>query len=440
MMHYSVKKLIPAAVLLAFLCPSAKAAADKIKLTYEVKQGDNLTKIATRFNVEIDDLVEWNMKLFEEPEKKEEPQKKKKITEDMFPGVIIPGTKLKIPKKDENGKTITHKVTSGESFIKIARKYGVTKSKLYKWNRDVFSSEDEGDRKKGGHKKACKGKKGKKSKGLCTDPDLNTIHPGIDMTVYAQRPDISPRVGVYRADEGETAASVAKKFKVKPDHVLDFNFLLKSDKLKKNQVVEIPMPLPKKAAESVGSSTSGKLLHGEKMAWGPGYTLKAPSFVFGTNETITLIINCIGEVQKEFKGTQDLVVGDLSKQGGGKFKPHKSHASGRDADIGYYHKGFSPKKFVKTSAGNLDSERSMHFINCLVDTQKVEYIFVSYYVQKLLYKYMQKQKTVASLLAKLFQYPKPVSKRVGLIRHDPGHDNHMHVRFVCPDKHTQCKD
>ena len=439
-MHNWVKNLFPAAVALFFLCPSTRAGADKVKLTYEVKKGDNLSKIAARFNVEVDELVEWNMKLFEEPGKKEEPPKKKKITEDMFPSVILPGTKLKIPKKDENGKAITHKVKSGESFIKIARKYGVTKSKLYKWNRDVFGSKGDENKKKGDHRKTCKGKKGKKTKGPCIDPDLNTIHPGMDMTIYAQRPDISPRVGVYRAKEGETAASVAKKFKVKADHVLDFNFLLKSDKLKKNQIVDIPMPLPKKAAESVGSATSGKLLRGEKMTQGPGYTLKAPSFVFGTNETITYIINCIGEVQKEFKGTHDLVVGDLSKQGGGKFKPHKSHASGRDADIGYYHKGFSPKKFAKVSAGNLDSQRTMHFINCLVDTQEVEYIFVSYYVQKLLYKYMQKQKTAASLLTKLFQYPRPVSKRVGLIRHDPGHDNHIHVRFYCPDNHKKCTD
>ncbi|MFH1436169.1 MAG: penicillin-insensitive murein endopeptidase [Pseudomonadota bacterium] len=435
-----MKKLIPAAVALAFLCPPTRAAADKVKLSYEVQQGDNLTKIAARFNVEIDDLLEWNMKLFEEPEKKEEPPGKKKITEDMFPSVIRAGTKLKIPKKDDNGKVITHKVTSGESFINIARKYGVTKIKLYKWNRDVFSPGDGGDKGQGDHNKKCKGKKGKKSKAMCIDPDLNTIHTGMDMTIYAERPDISPRVGVYRAKDGETADGVAKKFKVKADHVLDFNFLLKSDKLKKNQVVEIPMPLPKKTAESAGSATSGKLLNGERMPWGPGYTLKAPSFVFGTSETITHIVNCIGEVQKEFKGTHDLVVGDLSKQGGGKFKPHKSHASGRDADIGYYHNGFSPNKFVKASAGNLDGPRTMHFISCLADTQKVEYVFVSYYVQKLLYKYLQKQKTAESLLTKLFQYPRPISNRLGLIRHDPGHDNHMHVRFVCPDKHKQCTE
>lgn len=434
--------ILLSALMLVPAVAALHAEAKKEKIIYKVKKGDTLIKIASRYNVEIESIMDWNKEKFKHDEKEKSPPKGKKIKKESYPSVILPGTKLKIPKKGPNGKAITHKVKGGETFIGIARKYDVTKVKLYKWNKKVFGPSAGKSSKGGKKKKKCVAKKGKKKKGkvACEQYDTNTIYPDMELVIFASRPDLGPRIGLYRANASDTPMAVAKKFKVKLDNILDYNFLAKTDKLVKNEILDIPMPLPAKKSISVGSPTSGKLIHGEKLPKGPGYVIRSPEYSYGTNETITHVVNCIADVQREFPGTHDLVVGHLSKKNGGKFRPHKSHSSGRDIDMSFYFKGLKPKKFIKVSAGNFDVSRTMHFILCLIDTKELEYIFVNYYIQKMMYNYMKKKKYENSFLAKLIQYPKPVDKRVAYIRHDKGHDDHMHVRFKCPENSKKCHD
>lgn len=418
--------------------PKAKEAKEgkKQKIVYRVKKGDTLIKIANRYNVEVDSIMDWNKELFQ----KKEEVKEDKTAEESYPSVILPGTKLKIPKKGPDGKAITYKVKGGDTFISIARKFDVTKAKLFKWNKSTLAPSGSGS----ASKKKCtggkKGKKGKKGKGDCGEYETDTIVPDMDLVVYALRPDLGPRIGVYSASAGDTPLAVAKKFKVDPDDLMDYNFLDKADTLGKDEIVEIPLPVANKPSQAVGSSASGKLVNGEKLPVGPGYIIRSPEYAFATNETITHLVNCIGDVQRAFPGTHDVVIGHMSKKFGGKFRPHKSHANGRDVDRGYYLKGMKPNKFIKITPANFDVERTMHFILCLVDTQELEYLFVNYYIQKIMYAYMQKEGKDEPFLSKLIQYPKPVEKRVALIRHDPGHDDHMHIRFRCPKNSPACTE
>jgi LysM repeat protein len=427
-------------LLCAWMCLLAlPAGAEKVKVLYTVKKGDSLTKIAGRFNVDTASIEQWNKALLgtgAEPQPAEAPSKK--ISEEDFPKVILPGTKLKIPKKDASGKAVIHEVQPGESFIQIARDYGVTKVKLLKWNKKLFGVVDEPPKKK--KKPACAAKKGKAAKGTCAGGSGAAIHPGMELVIFAEKPDMGPRVGIYRASKGDSPVGIAKKFKVDVQDLLDYNFALKGDVYAKNDVVEIPMRIPDALSLSVGSPEAGKLVNGEKMPVGPGYKLKSPSFAYGTAETITNIVNCIGEVQRAFTGTHDLIIGHLSKKAGGKFPPHKSHRSGRDIDTGFYFKDVAPAGFVKADAANLDVERTMHFITCLADAREVEYIFIDYSIQEILYDYLKGKGTTAPVLASLLQFPRPVEKRLGLIRHEDGHDDHMHIRFVCPVTSKSCQD
>ncbi|MBK3332881.1 LysM peptidoglycan-binding domain-containing protein [Persephonella atlantica] len=94
-------------VLLIFLTFSAGFG-----LTYTVKRGDNLGKIAKRYNVSVKSIIKAN-------------NLKK-------PYIIRPGQKLKIPvRKTATTKCVLkHKVKRGESLIKIAKKYRV-------WVKDI---------------------------------------------------------------------------------------------------------------------------------------------------------------------------------------------------------------------------------------------------------------------------------------------------------------
>jgi LysM repeat protein len=411
---------------------AAPAAAEKVKVTYTVKKGDTLLMIASRFNVDASSIEEWNKALFKKDAVSEAEGASpgaKKLTEDDFPKIIVQGTKLNIPKKDASGKWIVHEVKPGETFVQIARDYGVTKVKLLKWNKKLFGLADEPPKKKK-KKPKCKTAKGKKSKGKCVDEGSAVIQVGMELVVFAERPEMGPRIGVYRCAQGDAPYAVAKKFKIKIQDFLDYNFALKSDRFDKNEVVEIPMPLPERLSLSVGPPEAGRLIGGERI----------PSFAYATSETITNLVNCIGEVQREFTGTHDMIVGHLSKKKGGKFPPHKSHTSGRDADVGYYLKGIVPGKFLKVTAENLDIDRTMRFVMCLADTRQVEYIFIDYYIQEILYAWMKKKNTFDSILGALIQFPRPIEKRLGLIRHEKGHDDHMHIRFVCPATSKNCYD
>ncbi|PIE16038.1 MAG: hypothetical protein CSA66_07845, partial [Proteobacteria bacterium] len=70
---------------------------------------------------------------------------------------------------------------------------------------------------------------------------------------------------------------------------------------------------------------------------------------------------------------------------------------------------------------------------------KVSYMFVDYRVQKKLYDWAKNKKGVsARTLAWLFQYPRGRRAMKGIIRHEPGHLNHYHVRFKCPRGDSEC--
>lgn len=108
-----------------------KKKEDKPKqITYTVKKGDKLDKIAKKYGVTVNDIKKWNKNI-------------KNINK------LNIGDKIKIyPKKnnksdkDKNdkdkkkkSKTITHKVKKGESLSRIATKYGVSVNDIKKANK-----------------------------------------------------------------------------------------------------------------------------------------------------------------------------------------------------------------------------------------------------------------------------------------------------------------
>jgi hypothetical protein len=54
---------------------------------------------------------------------------------------------------------------------------------------------------------------------------------------------------------------------------------------------------------------------------------------------------------------------------------------------------------------------------------------MDYSVQALLYEHAKGKGASQDLLDELFQYPRGKRRQYGLIRHEPGHGDHFHVRF-----------
>jgi hypothetical protein len=184
---------------------------------------------------------------------------------------------------------------------------------------------------------------------------------------------------------------------------------------------------------SVGQANRGFLVDGVPLE-ANAHTLVRPGRNYGTQETVAILRSAIAAVVRRFPtGTHPLVVGDLSRPGGGRFKPHKSHQSGRDVDIGYYQTGTPPHRLMRVWPQNIDAARTWTLVEAMLADDQVQFMFIDWHLQKKLYEYARDEAGVpADKLAKWFSYPDARDKRGAPIKHLKGHADHIHVRFWSP--------
>lgn len=205
--------------------------------------------------------------------------------------------------------------------------------------------------------------------------------------------------------------------------------------------VPLQLPNPKcvgnksSPSKSIGPTTDGSLQNPCKiMSNGPGYVAGGAN-VFGTDQTVALLQWAAAQLVEQFPGSAPLVIGAISAENGGYLKPHKSHQSGRDVDIGYLHTTRSGlKHFEMTDAGNLDAEKTWAFLEALLTSGEVVFVFMDYNLQAEIYNALLDNGWNEAALAPMFQFPAGPKVPRGVIRHAVGHADHFHVRFRCPEK------
>lgn len=194
-------------------------------------------------------------------------------------------------------------------------------------------------------------------------------------------------------------------------------------------------------SESVGKPNKGYLRHGRLMPKeGHGFVRKSDKAPYGTDETVAIVLWACRQMEKMYPGTVPVVIGNLSKEGGGRLKPHASHQSGRDIDIGYYFVDNDYiRRFKDATPENLDVEKSWTIIELLLSTHRVEYLFIDRTLQPLLFEEAQARGWTEEELQDLFEAPLGGGNRSGTIRHSRGHKHHLHVRFKCDKSDARCK-
>lgn len=212
--------------------------------------------------------------------------------------------------------------------------------------------------------------------------------------------------------------------------------------LNRPQLGDFALPAPRCAnqaerdgpSRSLGQVTGGSLHSPCRIAAsGPGY-VSTNKNGFATDETVALLQWASAQMAAQFPGSPPLVIGALSKVDGGYYPPHKSHQSGRDADIGYPRtERATPKQFLLTTSGNLDAERLWTVLEALLATGKLGFVFMDYDLQAALYQGLVDVGYTEAQLGPVFQYPAGPTVPRGLVRHAAGHADHFHVRFRCPD-------
>ncbi len=180
---------------------------------------------------------------------------------------------------------------------------------------------------------------------------------------------------------------------------------------------------------SIGKPNRGWLAYGEALQAGEHFTVR-DKFRYGTREAIAAIEEAAAAVHAKFPETPRLHVGDISSKKGGKLKRHLSHQSGRDADIAYYLEAGHDETYLKrATARTLDVPRTWVFMQTLLESARVEYIFSDRRLMRRLETYARASSGLsAERLDEIFG----TKQRAGIIRHLRGHADHMHVRFDAP--------
>jgi penicillin-insensitive murein endopeptidase len=193
---------------------------------------------------------------------------------------------------------------------------------------------------------------------------------------------------------------------------------------------------------SVGRATRGYLRNPsllEESNW-LRYRSGDARFRYGTDEMVRALEQAAKQVANELPGAE-LIVGDISRERGGRFTPHRSHRAGRDVDIAFYMRDADgapvyPDRFVRfdghgksriTELGlSFDDARNWELVESLLTSEDliVQYAFVSRALKRRLLVEGRRRGASEEVLMRaetVLQQP-PRGGR---------HDDHFHVRVYC---------
>ena len=196
----------------------------------------------------------------------------------------------------------------------------------------------------------------------------------------------------------------------------------------KYDVVELP--------NKTVSCSSSRLINGLQMPDSKHYRIVDKENVWGTTNMINALTIATEELSWLVPNADPLVIGDISKQGGGHMKGHRSHRGGSDADVGIY-RGVaeqSPYGLQKVHPSDFDAKTNWLLIRALFDTGKVERILSDQKLINKLHEYVIKSGELSKKEADRM-FPRKMKKTIWLrnkvVQHHSGHKHHFHIRTHC---------
>jgi len=324
----------------------------------------------------------------------------------------------------DDGPFVT--VKRGDSLHRLASRHHVSVEDLTEWNKEIIGKKlviRVGDKLRvgppGTSTVAAAPPKAKA-------PEKETATP--------KGPTWSDHVTVRR---GDTIGRIARREGVSVEDLLEWNGLTSKARIRAGQLVEIQRPGKKPSSASIGRAVAGTVKHSVWLDKGPGYRLRFPKNAYGTEETVAILKSCAKKVHDRFDGTADILYGDLSRPRGGKFPPHESHQSGRDADVGYYLAGNVQNATMhRVGAHEVDYTKSWALLRCYLRTGKVVRVYMDTKIQTAMATHLGTTGQASpALLSRLFEV---IGGSSALVQHAPKHDTHLHVRFACARGDAGC--
>lgn len=198
---------------------------------------------------------------------------------------------------------------------------------------------------------------------------------------------------------------------------------------------------------SIGAPNAGWHVRAKKLRPTKQLRIKAGSQanVYGHPALVLMLKRSAKELARAAGGSV-MLVGDLSSEKGGPLAGHRSHQSGRDADVGFYvldarGKPTLPDRFVAFggdgkardgSGHRFDDWRNWLLVQSWVRDKRagLSHIFVSTALRQRLLAYGASRpafKKYVPEVTALLKQPEDSSP----------HDDHFHVRIACPKRQTE---
>lgn len=379
-----VRGLLSLLIFASLLFGQGTAHAERV--VYEVKPGDMLGGIAIEFGVSVDQLLQWN--------------------DGLDPDRIRAGQSIIVyPDRGASSREMRVVVAPGDTLGGIALANQVSIAELVSWNRGL-------------------------------DPDR--IRVGQEIRI--RRTGRATRRVTYVVQSGDVLGRIAERHGVTIEQICGWNRGLDPDRIRNGQEIVMILEGPETPSESIGRASAGRLVNGEQLPPHPAYVIRNERLAWGSNATIAALLDGFEHMRRSDPDLPRVRVHDLSDEDGGPLRGHRSHQSGRDADIGFYHAGCGRDcPYEPFDASRLDAERQWRLFRFWIDNDLVEYIFIDYRYQEVLYEYAREQGATDAQLREWFQYPAGRDVARGLIRHEPGHRDHLHVRFHCTGTDESCR-
>jgi murein endopeptidase len=174
---------------------------------------------------------------------------------------------------------------------------------------------------------------------------------------------------------------------------------------------------------SIGFADRGRVINAVQMPQDPAWIVERPGYSYGTRETIDALALVFHSVRRQFPESAPARLSHLGAKEGGYLRPHRSHQSGRDADIGFFYRGdrFPPRSAPREKL--MDPARNWALLRGLITETDVQLILVDRGIQSVLRRHA----------LSIGENPVWLSRVFGqIVKHAGRHRDHFHVRFYSP--------
>lgn len=195
---------------------------------------------------------------------------------------------------------------------------------------------------------------------------------------------------------------------------------------------------------SVGVPTDGWQIRAKRLRASDDLWIqdKSVPYSYGHPALVLMLFRTAKQIARQSPGSV-LLVGDLSREHGGPLYGHKSHQSGRDADVGFFVTDrdgeprntkrlmrFDQHGRARDGSGLVfDDYRNWLLVQLwLKDTRaNLEHVFIARHLRRRLLDFARARPAF-----------KPFVREASKFLHQPSnglpHDDHFHVRIACPER------